>query len=99
MLKFHRYQFRSLFVSVEHYKGYSKKKPSIFKDIVQIGGREVNPISKKIERIDFLTKVGEGGVTKHIVKNISTLFCMIYDLIWPNQGNFFFLSVPLTLRK
>ena len=27
-------------------KGYSKKKNSIFKDIVQIGGREVNPITK-----------------------------------------------------
>ena len=27
-------------------KGYSKKTNSIFKDIVQKGGREVNPISK-----------------------------------------------------
>ena len=25
------------------------------------------------------------GVTKHIVKNRSTLFCMIYYSIWPNQ--------------
>ena len=42
-------------------RGNLKKTNSIFKDIVQIGGREVNPISKKIKRIDFLTKVGEGG--------------------------------------
>ena len=55
------------------------------KDIVQIGGREVNPISKKMKRNEFLTKVGEGGVTKHIVKNRCTLFCMIYYSIWPNQ--------------
>ena len=27
-------------------RGDLQKKPSIFKDIVQIGGREVNPISK-----------------------------------------------------
>ena len=35
-----------------------QEKNNIFKDIVQIGGREVNPISKN------LTKVGEGGAHK-----------------------------------
>ena len=33
-----------------------------------------------------MTKVGEGRVTKHIVEDISTLLCMIYYSIWPNQG-------------
>ena len=33
--------------SLEYLRGAVKKKPSVFKDIVQIGGREVNPISKK----------------------------------------------------
>ena len=50
------------------------KKTSIFKDIVQIGGREVNPISKNWKELIFWQK----GVTKHIVK--------IYYSIWPNQG-------------
>ena len=31
----------------------SKKKPSIFTDIVQIEGREVNPISKKLKELIF----------------------------------------------
>ena len=35
-----------------------KQTNSIFKDIVQMGGREVTP---KLRRNDFLTKVGEGG--------------------------------------
>ena len=34
-------------------KGYSKKKNSIFKDIVQTGGREVNPISKISKEMIF----------------------------------------------
>ena len=42
---------------------------------------------KKLKRNNFLTKVGEGGVTKHFVKNWSTLFCVICYWIWPNQGN------------
>ena len=48
----------------------------------------LHPIPQKLIRNDFLTKVGDGGegVTKHIVKNRSTLFCMIYYSIWPNQG-------------
>ena len=42
-------------------------------------GREGGqPHFKELKRNEFLTKVGEGGITKHIVKNISTLFCMIY---------------------
>ena len=36
-------------------------KNSIFKDIVQIGGREVNPLSKLLKRNDLLTKVGGRG--------------------------------------
>ena len=34
-------------------RGAVKKKNSIFKDIVQIGGREVNPISKKLNKMIF----------------------------------------------
>ena len=34
-------------------RGAVKKNPSIFKDIVQIGGREVNPISKKSKEMIF----------------------------------------------
>ena len=67
-------------------KGCRPKKPCIFTDIVEIGGREVNTISKKSNRNDFLTNGGEGEVTKHIVKNRNTLFCMICYSIWPNQG-------------
>ena len=62
------------------------KKHSIFKDIVQIGGGEVNPISKKLKELIFRQKLEREGVTKHIVKYRSTLFCMIYYSIWPNQG-------------
>ena len=42
-------------------RGTLKKTNSIFKDMVHIGGREVNPISKNLKRNDVLTKVGEGG--------------------------------------
>ena len=63
----------------------SNKKHSKFKDIVQIGGREVNPISKKWKEMNFWQKLEREGVTKHIVKNRCTLFCMIYYSIWPNQ--------------
>ena len=41
-------------------RGNVKKKHSIFKDIVQIGGGG-QPHFKKLKRNDFLTKVGEGG--------------------------------------
>ena len=34
----------------------------------------------------FWQKLQKEGVTKHIVKNRITLFCMIYYSIWPNQG-------------
>ena len=67
-------------------RGNVKKKHSIFKDIVQIGGRDVNPISRKWKEMIFWQKLEREGVTKHIVKNRSTLFCMIYYSIWPNQG-------------
>ena len=39
--------------SLEYLRGAVKKKPSIFKDIVQIGGREENPISKKLKELIF----------------------------------------------
>ena len=48
---------------IDHVRG-NIKKTSIFKEIAHIGGREVNPISKKKKRNDFLTKVGEGGGDK-----------------------------------
>ena len=66
-------------------RGDVQKKNSIFKDIVQIGGGEVNPISKNWKEMIFWQKLEREGVTKHIVKNRSTLFCMIYYSIWPNQ--------------
>ena len=68
-----------------YWLGY-RKKISIFKDNVQIGGRDVNPISKNLKEIIFWQKLERERVTKHIVKNRSTLFFMIYYSIWPNQG-------------
>ena len=58
------------------------KKNSIFKDIVQIGGGEVNPMSKIWKEMNFWQKLEREGVTKHIVKNRSTLFCMIYYSVY-----------------
>ena len=52
----------------------SKKKTSIFKDIVQMGGREVNPISKNWKEMNFWQKLEREGVTKHIKKNIFILY-------------------------
>ena len=43
------------------------------------------PHVKKFKWNNFLTKVGEGGGHKNIVKSRSTLFCMIYNSIWPIQ--------------
>ena len=48
-------------------RGNVKKKNSLFVDIVQIGGGEVNSISKKKLQTYFLTKRGEGGGHKGIV--------------------------------
>ena len=76
-----------------------KKTNSIFKDIVQKGGREFNPISNKWKEKVFWQKFEREGVTKHIAKNRSTLFCMIYYSIWPNQGTLCLSVWPLTLRK
>ena len=42
-------------------RGAVKKKNSIFKDIVQIGGGGGQPHVKNWKRNEFLTKVGEGG--------------------------------------
>ena len=64
-------------------KGCRPKKNSIFVDIVQIGGRKVNPMSKNLNEIIFWHKLEREGVTKHIVKNRSTLFSMIQYSIWP----------------
>ena len=63
-------------------RGDVKKKNSIFKDIVQIGGGEVNPMSKIWKEMNFWQKLEREGVTKHIVKNRSTLFCMIYYSVY-----------------
>ena len=41
------------------------------------------PHVKKINRNDFLTKVGEGGGPKYIVKKKITLFCIIFYSNWP----------------
>ena len=43
-LRFYQVRFRG---------AVKKKKNSIFTDIVQIGGREVNPISKKLKEMNF----------------------------------------------
>ena len=67
-------------------RGAVQKKNSIFKDIVQIGGREVNPISKNKKEMIFWQKLEREGITKYIVKNRSTQFCIIHYFIWPNQG-------------
>ena len=49
-------------------RGAVKNNNSIFKDVAQIGGREVNPISKKKKNY-FLTKVrGGGGHTTYCQK-------------------------------
>ena len=66
-------------------RGDVKKKNRIFKDIVQVGGGKVNPMSKIGKEMNFWQKLEREGVTKHIVKNRCTLFCMIYYSIWPNQ--------------
>ena len=62
------------------------QKNSIFKDIVQIGGREVIPISKNLKEMIIWQKLERDGFTTHIVKNRNILFCMTYYSIWPNQG-------------
>ena len=76
-----------------------KKKNSIFKDIVQKGGREVNPISKKWKEMNFWQKLEREG-SQNILSKIEALY-----LVWfitqsaPTKGLSAFLSVPLTLRK
>ena len=62
--------------------GVTSKKNSIFADIVQIGGGEVSPMSKNFKEMIFWQKLGREGVTKHIVKSWSTLFCMIYHSVY-----------------
>ena len=57
-IKVFRERDNNLIISL---RGNVKKKNSIFKDIVHQGGREVNPISKNLTEMIFLTKVGEGG--------------------------------------
>ena len=63
-------------------RGDFKKKYSIFKDSAQIGGGEVNPMSKNWKEMNFWQKLGREGVTKHIVKNRITLFFMIYYSVY-----------------
>ena len=61
-------------------RGAVKKTNSIFTDIVQIGGRKVNPISKKLKRYDFFTKFFRTqnffGPKKSFLEH--TLFCQIF---------------------
>ena len=74
------------FIICHRLRSNVNKKNSIFKNIVQRGGKEVNPILKNWKEMIFSQKLEREGVTKHIVKNRSTLYCMIYYSIWPNQG-------------
>ena len=101
------YHFGSIWIKCSHCPGNicqmfrfffrgAVQKNSIFKEIVQIGGREVTPISKNWKEMIFWQKLEREGVTKHIVKNRSTIFCMIYYSI---LGFSVSLSVPLTLWK
>ena len=64
---------------LSHVRGAVKKPPSIFKDIVQIGGREVNPISKKSKEMIFWQKLEREVITKHIVTNRK--HSILYDLL------------------
>ena len=81
-------------------------------DVLEIDFNQIGDVSElKRFKTATLNHAKEGlhkqeGVKKHIVKNRSTLFCIIYSSIWPNQfrttsgkGRCVFLSVPLTLRK
>ena len=77
----------------------SKKTNSIFANIVQIGGREVNPISKIWKELIFWQKLEREG-SQNILSKIEALY-----FVWfvtesgPTKGICVFLYVPLTLRK
>ena len=72
------------------------KKTSIFKDIVQIGGREV----KKLKRNDFFSKSWRGRGSQNILSKIEVLyFVWFITQSGPTKGLSVFLSVALTLRK
>ena len=66
--------------------GVLPKKNSILKDIIQIGGREVNPISKNWKEMIFNKNWRGRGSQNILSKKRSTLFCKIHYSIWPNQG-------------
>ena len=75
---------RNKYFKLNHLLKGDVKRNSIFKDIAQIGRGEVNPMSKNWKENNFWQKFWREGVTKHIVKNWSTLFCITYS-IWVNQ--------------
>ena len=54
-------------------RGAVKKTNSIFTDIVQIGGREFNPISKKLNEMIF-DKSLRGRWAQNILTKIQTLY-------------------------
>ena len=54
-------------------RGDLQKNPSIFKDIVQKGGREVNPISKNWKEMNFWQKLEREG-SQNILSKIVALY-------------------------
>ena len=67
--------------------GVPSKKNSIFKDIVQIGGREVNPISKKSKEMNFWHFFGIGCIF------FKTDFCV--ETVSPSRS----IWIPWTLQS
>ena len=80
-------------------RGAVQKKPSIFKDIVQIGGGEVTPISKNWKEMIFWQKLEWEGV-KNILSKIAALYFVWYiTQSGPTKGLCVFLSVPPDPQK
>ena len=69
-------------------KGYSKKQQPYIQRHCPSRREGGQPHFKTSKEMIFWQKLEREGVTKHIVKIRSTLFCMIYHSIWPNQGTF-----------
>ena len=82
------------FIICHRLRSNVNKKNSIFKNIVQSGGKEVNPILKNWKEMIFSQKLEREGVAKDFIWNRNTLFCMIYCSIWPNQGTLSFCLYP-----
>ena len=92
----HEYEVKSFInkSQTSNVRGTLKKNPVYLKTLSKReGGRSTT--FQKIKKKWFFDKSWEReGVTKHIVKNRSTLFCMIYYSIWPNQGTLSFCLYP-----